>query len=290
MEVGANLTVDTEHTETQDPDAMLIPLPETPSREPASKKGRCGDSSSSSSEDVNPDLAMAIISSLKTVINDRADMLDKGIEGLQASVEFITNEIKDIKCNADHTEKRVVITEKKITELERKVAELERYKRRWNLRLYGLSEQQGENVRQRAMEVCKAVVPSLAHKADTLVDTVHRLGKLEKATTPRSKDNTASDAETNTTTTRPRGIILQFTMRYFRDAVWKAAKKNRYLSGNNLRFAEDLSPSDRESRQQLWPLVEKARAAGHRAYYTGAKAFVDGEELTPTLLESILAK
>lgn len=262
MEVGANTTVDTEDWDT----GALFPLPDTPSKEPASKKGRCNDISS----ELNPDMATAIISSLKAVINDTADILDKGIEGLKTSVEFLTEEIKDIKCNAVRTEKRVGAAEIKINELENKVSELARYKRRWNLRLYGLSEQQGENVRQRVLDVCKAVAPAHADKVGDLIDSVHRLGKMQNA----------SDAS------KPQGVIVQFTMRHFREAVWKAAKNSSFLANNHLRFAEDLSPDDRQLRRLLWPQVEKARREGRRAYFVGPRAFVDGKELTPTRLDT----
>ncbi|RXN35673.1 hypothetical protein ROHU_003627 [Labeo rohita] len=68
-------------------------------------------------------------------------------------------------------------------------------------------------------------------------------------------------------------------MRHFRDALWKAAKNSPYLTKHHLRFAEDLSPEDRERRNKLWPLVEKARQQGRRAYFVGPKAFIDGKEL-----------
>ncbi|RXN17132.1 general transcription factor II-I repeat domain-containing 2-like protein [Labeo rohita] len=78
---------------------------------------------------------------------------------------------------------------------------------------------------------------------------------------------------------KPRGIILQFTMRHFRDALWKAAKNSPYLTKHHLRLAEDLFPEDRERRNKLWPLVEKARQQGRRAYFVGPKAYIDGKEL-----------
>ncbi|KAK7135913.1 hypothetical protein R3I94_014549 [Phoxinus phoxinus] len=259
-DIGANVIVDMDEL-----GAVEYLLPDTPSKEPAPKKGR----SSDISDEVNSAMALAIISSLKTVINDRADILDKGIEGLKTSVEFLTEEMKDIKCKAERTEKRVDDdAENRINDLENKVTELARYKRRWNLRLYGLPESQGENVRQRVLDVCTSVLPAYADKVSDLTDSVHRLGKMMNS-------NTAG------ATPKPRGVIIQFTMRHFRDALWKAAKNSAFLADNHLRFAEDLSPDDRERRQQLWPLVEKARREGHRAYFVGPKAFVNGKELSP---------
>lgn len=258
-DIGANVIVDMDEL-----GAVDYLLPDTPSKEPAPKKGRSNDIS----DEVNSAMALAIISSLKTVINDRADFLDKGIEGLKTSVEFLTEEMKDIKCKAERTDKRVDDAVNRINDLESKVTDLARYKRRWNLRLFGLPELQGENVRQRVLDVCTSVIPAYADKVSDLTDSVHRLGKIKNS-------NTAG------ATPKPRGVIIQFTMRHFRDALWKAAKSSTFLADNHLRFAEDLSPDDRERRQQLWPLVEKARQEGHRAYFVGPKAFVDGKELTP---------
>lgn len=75
-------------------------------------------------------------------------------------------------------------------------------------------------------------------------------------------------------------------MRYYRDVLWKAAKNSSYLEVNNLRFAEDLSPEDCDLRKQLWPLIDKARQQGLRAYYVGPKAFINGKEVTLSSLKS----
>lgn len=173
LDVGANVTVDMDE-DLED----ITSFPATPSKEPASKKGRCSDTDIADSA-----LAKTIINSLKSVINERSDILDKGIEGLKESVEFLTEELKDIKIKTDRTDKRVNAAEKRIDELENKVLDLARYKRRWNLRLYGLQEKEGENVRQRVLDVCKAVAPDFASKMNELTDSVHRLGKL-KTTVP----------------------------------------------------------------------------------------------------------
>lgn len=50
-----------------------------------------------------------------------------------------------------HTEKRVSKVEEKVQTLESKVLELSRYQRRWNLRLHGLAEEDGEDVRKKVI-------------------------------------------------------------------------------------------------------------------------------------------
>ncbi|XP_054881407.1 uncharacterized protein si:ch211-196c10.15 [Poeciliopsis prolifica] len=75
----------------------------------------------------------------------------------------------------------------------------------------------------------------------------------------------------NKSTGRPREVMIQFSMRHYRDTVWKAAKQSPFLKSSNLRFKEDLSPEDRQGRNMLWPLVKKACEEGKTAFYIGPK-------------------
>ncbi len=75
-----------------------------------------------------------------------------------------------------------------------------------------------------------------------MIDTVHRVGMKKLNYT--------------------RGVIIQFSLRTLRAAVWAAAKKSAYLREKGLRFSEDLCKTDRESKMKLWPLVDEARKVG----------------------------
>lgn len=77
---------------------------------------------------------------------------------MKVSVEFLAEEIKDVKGNVERVDKRVTNAEKRICELENKVQDLSRYKRRWNLRLHGLPEQPGENIRLRDFLICEIIL------------------------------------------------------------------------------------------------------------------------------------
>ncbi len=79
LSLGACVTVDFDSNS-----GALVPLPETPLKEPKHKKGRNDDGVG----DLQSPLATLIITSLKSVINERADILDKGIEEVKMSVEF----------------------------------------------------------------------------------------------------------------------------------------------------------------------------------------------------------
>lgn len=149
-----------------------------------------------------------------------------------------------------------------------KIHDQERYSRRWCLRLYRLSEQSTENVKMRVMEVCKAVASDTDKRAviDAL-DVAHRLGRLKTSDDGRK--------------VKSRPVILRFISRTARDLIWKHSKNNEYLTSKGLRFKEDLSAFDIEAWNRLWPAVERARMEGKNAYFSGARAFVDGKEIRP---------
>ncbi len=96
LSLGACVTVDFDSDSAA---CALVPLPETPLKEPKHKKCRKDDSVGDG--DLQSPLATLIITSLKSVINERADILDKGIEEVKMSVEFLTEEIKDVKEKVD---------------------------------------------------------------------------------------------------------------------------------------------------------------------------------------------
>lgn len=150
--------------------------------------------------------------------------------------------------------------EKKIYELQCKLNEAERYKRRWNLRLYGLAEQEGEDIKKKVIDICCSVLPEAKEKLHSVIDVVHRLGR-------RNGDQ------------NPRATIMLFTSRSTKELLWKKAKKCEFLKNKKLRFGEDLTTMDKDTRNQLWPQVQAARKEGRTAYFVGARAFVEGKEI-----------
>lgn len=181
------------------------------------------------------DAAENIISMLKMAIKEQGAHIGKSISDLQVTINFISEDLKELKGKVTHTEKRVSKAEEKIQTLEGKVLELSHYKRRWNLRLQGLAEEDGEDVRKKVTEICQNMAPDYREKFPEVLDSVHRLGQRRDITSPQL----------------PRAIIMQFTMRHFQDIIWKMAKHSGYLKTRKLQFKEDLSPEDRERRNQL---------------------------------------
>lgn len=196
-----------------------------------------------------------IVENLSALIKKNADEID----ALKESSEFLSSEVQDIKKDMTTVRTASKNHEQRIMALEENLNAMERYHRRWNLRLYGLPEQEGEDVRQRMMDICGAVLPGAAEELHYHIDVSHRIG-------PKAEGKT-------------RPVITRFTTRSTRDAVWRAAKNNNFLKARKLSFGEDLTSKDKETRRILWPIVDEARQRGKKAFFVGAKAFVEGKEV-----------
>ncbi|KAJ8266553.1 hypothetical protein GJAV_G00131790 [Gymnothorax javanicus] len=128
------------------------------------------------------------------------------IEQVAKSVEFNAKEIKDYQSKTQALEKKVTRIETENVALKGRVLELERYKRRWNLKLRGFKEQENENTREWVLQILLRIAPHWADKIDCIIDSVHRLGKREEA--------------------KHRQVIIQFTMRHYRDELWRLTKRS----------------------------------------------------------------
>lgn len=142
-----------------------------------------------------------------------------------------------------------------------KVDELDAYKRRWNLKISGIPEEIGENVKMVAMDILSQVSPGLRDALQTSIDVTHRLGPKEGGTYPRR-------------------IIVQFLSRTHRDRIWTDAKHSQILKQKGIKITEDLTQRTRDARNKLWPLVCQARKDGIRAGFKGSFAIIDGKKIT----------
>lgn len=74
-----------------------------------------------------------------------------------------------------------------------------------------------------------------------------------------------------------RSIIIGFSLKRVRDAIWQASKKCKFLILNKLSITEPIPPEDRAAREKLWPLVEQARKQGKKASFKDYFALIDGK-------------
>lgn len=154
----------------------------------------------------------------------------------------------------------VTAVKKDNAELMERVLELERYKRRWNLRIRGLKEKDGEDIRVTVADLLVKISPSWSSSINQIMDSVHRIGRREENKT--------------------RHVIIQFTQRLHRDELWRMTKDHAICKELRIRFIEDLCKTDRETRAALWPKIKEARDAGKRAYFRGGAGYINGQRVT----------
>lgn len=123
------------------------------------------------------DRAENIITMLKIAIKELGANINKSICDLHITMNFIHEDLMELKGKMIHTEVRVDKAEEKIPTLESKVLELSRYKPKWNLRLQVLPEEEGENVRRKVIEICQNMDPDHHEKFQEILDSVHRSGR-----------------------------------------------------------------------------------------------------------------
>lgn len=156
-------------------------------------------------------------------VNERADGLEKMIRentskivDLETSLNHAYKSIEELKLANTATSEKCIAQEKTIADMQERLSEAERYRRRWGLRLYGVPENQDENVKRLVRDICNRVAPDFPDGyMDMAVDVAHRIGKKQDAIVSRS-------------------IIIQFAFRTARDAVWKKAKESAFLKEKNL--------------------------------------------------------
>lgn len=236
----------------------LIPLPESEPCTPDSKSSR----PEPTLVEVQDNIAKILVEKMSqntAVLNQEIKQNRECVNSLKKATEFLFQELKDVKADISNMKTMGKDHQKRITELEDKLNETERYQRRWNLRLYGLAEQEGEDVKARVVEICRSVIPENEETCQQHIDVSHRVGR--------------KSAE------KIRPVIIRFVARSTRDLIWKNARGSEYLQVRKLRFGEDLTTKDKEARNKLWPQIDAARKEGKRAFYVGAKAKIDGKEV-----------
>lgn len=183
------------------------------------------------------------------------------IAEISKAVGFNAAEIKDCKRENAEINKEIATLNKTATELRNRMVELERQKR-WDLRINGLQEKSDEDPRREVCGLIGEIAPHLVHKLEDIIDSVHRVGKKEHG--------------------KQRQTIVQFTMRKYREEIWKATKNSSVCKDRGVRFVEDLTREDRNARAALWPQIEKARKEGKKAFFRGAHGYIEGRQISVT--------
>lgn len=248
-ELASELHVNSEMNEDSST-SELQSFPPTPSKSPPPKFRVVGNDDSSTK------IILEKLSSIEKSSQDTA----KAMNALTVTVQSLLSQVTAHNEHFQSIDEEMATLKLENRDLKKKVNDLQRYSRLWNLKLHGVREEKGEDVRRITMDILCNVAPRISDKMPFAVDIVHRLGE------PRQDGS-------------PRTIIIRFSMRFYRDIIWKEAKNNGFLQANNLRFKEALTADDIAARQKLWPLVKKSRAEGKKASFSGPYAFIEGKKI-----------
>lgn len=191
------------------------------------------------------------------VIENSASVKEMG-----KALEFQAQQLEDTSGQVVALQGKVSTLEKENTELREKYLQLENHSRRSNLRVSGIPECTGENVKTVVVDLLRQVSPTVADQLPLMVDIAHRLG-------PRSGEAGP-----------PRRIIVRFGLRSLRDQILGDAKRSAILRERKIYISEDLSQQTKEARNVLWPLVCKARSENKRAGFRGPFAYIEGKKMS----------
>ena len=195
-----------------------------------------------------------------SAIEKTTESTSKQMEKLTSTVQQLTLDVKQQKHTLEVMKKEINLLQAENKTLKANIADCQSYSRRWSLKIHGVKEEDGENIRSRIIEILGKVAPNIRDSLKDGVDIVHRIGQRRQDGSNRS-------------------TIILFAMRRFRDAVWKEARGSKFLLDNNLRLTEALSPEEKAAREKLWPLVKKAREEGKKASFRGLFVFINGKKI-----------
>lgn len=241
-----------------------INLDHTPIKSPNPKKKK-----KDKSADVTMESILKAVFELTGKMDRQTEKLDAQTDLLrkfETRIETNTAAIETNKQDIGELHKKVDYLQTENKRLNQAILEQARYKRRWNLRLNGLPEKDGEDTREVIIGILTRVVPLSVEKLREAVDTVHRLGRKG---TPATSGN------------RPRSTIIQFAWRTVRDEVWKRSKDAPVCREMHIHFKKDFIKEDREARAKLYPQVLEAKNKGLKAYLLEGYAMIDGRRVDP---------
>ena len=246
------------------PLSFCSPLSDTPFSSPNSKKTCSRDNDDEVS---NADILKAI-----QHLTSRFVSLEQKISQNTEEIAAIKENIGGIEHMVQTNNDKMQVMSRRLSEHDEKIEDAERYSRRWNLKLFNLPESTNESteeLRRQIFQIFAQMAPDDKNKLGFLVDTIHRVG--------RPRDDRS-----------PRPVIIQFTMRNFRQKIWKTSMTATVMREKRLRLAEDLTYGERQSRNKLWPLVEKARKDGKKTAWRGPDVIIEGKRITAASMKDVI--
>lgn len=175
----------------------------------------------------------------------------KTTKSVKESLEALWGRVDDMAGQVNTLQSEAAALRKKNTELQDKFNNLDAYWRRWNLRVAGIPESPGEDIKKIIVDLFGQISPDRAG--------------------PNRPTGQVSSS---------RRVIVRLLSRSHRDKIWRDARTSELLKERKIKIMEDLTQDTKDSRNQLWPQVERARREGKRAGFRGAHAYIEGRKVS----------
>lgn len=125
------------------------------------------------------------------------------------------------------------------------------------MRVAGIPEKSGENVKKFIVDLFGQVSLDIAEYLPNMVDIAHKLGPQDDKRTRH---------------------IMQFTSCSHRDNVWREVSSSAVLTQNNVKIFENMLQETKDARNKLWLVVKKAKKEDKRAGFKGVIAVIKGKK------------
>lgn len=188
----------------------------------------------------------------------RLQIAEGTITDLIKSLEFSQNEVKDLQGEVKVLRKSDMDNKATIDFLKLNVEELERranyqkdYNRRKNLRISGISEQQGGETWEETAKIVSDLLECKMELLSMKMERTYRTGLI--------------------TASQPRTVVARFERFGDREAVIRNARK---LKGTGIYINEDLCLASLELKKSQFPLMKKAREEGKIAFFRHTRLII----------------
>ena len=167
----------------------------------------------------------AVTEAVKSFLAQQLEPLQNEINLLKATVSNLHEELGNVRRVVHPLEEKVCMLENKIVDMKCELSRVsvkandnEQYSRRYNIRIFGCNEEQGENCSEKVVELCKNNLDLNDFTVDN-IDRCHRVGN------PRVGG-------------KPRAIIVRLKSYEAKRSIMQAKRK---LKGSSFFINEDLT-------------------------------------------------
>lgn len=121
-----------------------------------------------------------LLDAINKIGETQRSFLEKSVS-VESAVKEIKDQVSGINGRLDMAEEKISAITAENKMLRNRVNELESYlRRRWNLKISGIPEQDEENVKMTVIDLLSRISPTIADTLQNSVDVAHRLGPRPK--------------------------------------------------------------------------------------------------------------